>query len=68
MPNNVDGFTPLPAEPGLYDQLIDQQLHEQLNELAQVRLAPDIKQVDPQNYLIESENWSVNGSHAAWPR
>lgn len=47
MPNNVDGFTPLPAEPGLYDQLIDQQLHEQLTELAQARLAPDIKQVDP---------------------
>ena len=47
MPNNVDGFTPLPAEPGLYDQLIDQQLHEQLTELAQARLTPDIKQVDP---------------------
>ena len=47
MPNNVDGFTPLPAEPGLYDQLIDQQLHDQLAELAQAHLAPDIKKVDP---------------------
>ena len=43
MPNNVDGFTPLPAEPGLYDQLIDQQLHDQLSELAQERLWADIK-------------------------
>ncbi len=40
MPNKVDGFTPLPAEPGLYDQLIDQQPHQQLTELAQTRLAP----------------------------
>ncbi|MGQ7848524.1 DUF3427 domain-containing protein [Granulosicoccus sp. 3-233] len=47
MANKVDGFTALPAEPGLYDQLIDEQLQAQLTELTQARLAPDIKQVDP---------------------
>lgn len=47
MPNSMDGFTPLPAGPGLYDQLIDQQLHDQLAALAQAQLAPGIKKVDP---------------------
>ena len=47
MPKPVDGFTPLPAEPGLYDQLIDEELQDQLAALAQAQLAPDIKKVDP---------------------
>lgn len=46
MPSNVDGFNQLSPEPGLYDQLIDQQLHDQLVELAQWRLSADIKEVD----------------------
>lgn len=47
MPKSVDGSTPLPVDPGLYDQLIDQQLLDQLDKLAEAQLTPDIKKVDP---------------------
>lgn len=47
MPKPVDGFTPLTAEPGLYDRLIDEELQDQLAAFAQAQLAPDIRKVDP---------------------
>lgn len=47
MPGNVGVLNKLPPDTGIYDQLIDQQLHDQLDELVQYRLWADINELDP---------------------
>lgn len=47
MPNDEDGFNKASFEPGLYDQLIDQLLNDQLSALGRQRLYAEIKHVDP---------------------